>query len=637
MKGKISKAIGILAAVVLTLSAFGCNLDKLVNIDELDYGNYPTANKESDSWLQIDPDDEDVEITWWVDTTSWDFYQVSSLIYERTGVKVNFQRALKNDGTELSTMIAGNNLPDVITITDYATRNQLAEEGYVYAIDRLAELYAPTLLDRIEEDYYQYFAASDGHIYGYMNNYFSDSDLEEYAANGEHIRPLYSIVVREDYLNAYLDYKVSQDGQYDREKALTGTEFIEMCVWIKQNFNLPNSNPTVMLSDFPLKADKQNINSSLSAIMEYFAVPREDSSGNLLYQYEQEEFLEVLNFLNSLYRNNLILSNNFSYDSSNIITNIKNGLPAAVIGRNESYITGYAPYSASGYDPDTGTTDPSKEYVSIVITNEAGDAPLIVDKSGRGLRYSMITNNCKRVDRVIKVFDYLISEQGNRECYYGTTEGEYYNFVLRPGESETVVEDGKTITKTYKYGKIEWTDKAKALLGSQSGSGWYNAGIKQISLLCNPMYAEMTSVNGAAIETYQWYKCWDMLCGLIPYTYSKTVWDFDPDSSDPMYAEMADVQADMEDLWIDYLPTIIMASGSEEVESLWKTVLEKCEKKGLAEWKEFRNKYFKEYKEKMGIEYGWPAADPAYEQPEVKLRGGYEEYRKEMPDYFLFN
>ena len=228
MKGKISKAIGILAAVVLTLSAFGCNLDKLVNIDELDYGNYPTANKESDSWLQIDPDDEDVEITWWVDTTSLDFYQVSSLIYERTGVKVNFQRALKNDGTELSTMIAGNNLPDVITITDYATRNQLAEEGYVYAIDRLAELYAPTLLDRIEEDYYQYFAASDGHIYGYMNNYFSDSDLEEYAANGEHIRPLYSIVAREDYLNAYLDYKVSQDGQYDREKALTGTEFIEM-------------------------------------------------------------------------------------------------------------------------------------------------------------------------------------------------------------------------------------------------------------------------------------------------------------------------------------------------------------------------------------------------------------------------
>ncbi len=634
---KWAKRCGALALVLaMGLMASACSVDDLVDVDELDYGNYPTANKDSDSWLQIDPDDEDVEITWWIDATSWDFYQISSLIYKRTGVKVKFQRALKSDGTELSTMISNNNLPDVITITDYSTRSQLAAEGYVYPIDKLAELYAPTLLDRIDENYSNYFAADDGHIYGYMNNYFADSDLEEFSENGGHIRPLYSIVVREDYLNAYLDYKVSQDSSYDREAVMTGNQFIEMCVWVKEHFNLPNSNPTVTLSDFPLKADKQNVNSSLTAIMEYFCVPREDAQGNLLYQYEQKEFLEVLNFLNSLYNNKLILSNNFSYKSSDIITNIKNGLPFAVIGRNENYITGYAPYSANGYDAAAGKTNPSHEYVSIVITNEKGDAPLIVDKSGRGLRYSMITNRCKRIDRVIKVFDYLISEQGNRESYYGLPENGYYEFVVNPGESETVTENGQPVTKTYKYGKIAWTDKAKALLGAQSGSGWYNAGIKQISLLCNPMYAEMTSVNGAAVETYQWYKCWDMLCGLIPYTYSKTVWDFEADASDPKYNKMANVQSDIEEIWIRYLPTIIMAPKSE-VESLWNTVLQKCNKKGLGEWKEFRNKYYKEYKEKMGIEYGWPAADPEYAPPALSLRGAYDEYRKEMPDYFHFN
>lgn len=637
MKKIIAKISAIILVLVMSLSTVCCGLKDLIEIEELDYGNYPTANKQSDSWLQIDPDDEDVEITWWVDATSWDFYQVSSLIYKRTGVKVNFQRALKSDGTELSTMISGNNLPDVITITDYATRSKLAEEGYVYSLDKLAELYAPTLLDRISEDYYNYFAASDGHIYGYMNNYFDDSDLEEYAENGGSIRPLYSIVVREDYLNAYLDYKVSQNPSYDRDRAVTGSEFIDMCVWVKENFNLPNSNPTVTLSDFPLKADKQNINSSLSTIMEYFAVPREDSNGNLLYQYEQEEFLECLTFLNGLYRNNLVLSTNFSYNTSNIVTNIKNGLPFAVIGRNEMYITGYAPYSAAGYDTSTNTEDPSHEYVSIVVTNEAGDAPIIVDKSGRGLRYSMITNNCKRIDRVIKVFDYLISEQGNRESYYGITEGDYYEFVLRPGESETVIENGQQVTKTYKYGKIAWTQKAKNLLGSQSGSGWYNAGIKQISLLCNPMYAEMTSLHGATIETYQWYKCWDILCGLIPYVYSKTVWDFDADASDERYEEMAEVQADLEEIWIDYLPTVIMAANEQDVEDLWHTILSKCEKKGLDEWMAFRNEYYKKYKQKMGVEYGWPKASPDYVEPEIKLLGGYDKYRKDMPDYFIFN
>lgn len=637
MNKRLKSVILIILATALAFCCVGCNIDALVDIDELDYGDYERADAESDSWLQIDPDDEDVEITWWVDTTSWDFYQIASLIYKRTGVRVNFQKALKNDGSELSTMIAGNNLYDVVTITDYSVRNQLAKDGYAYSIDKLAELYAPTLLDRIGEDYYSYFASDDGHLYGLMNNYFSDADLESYSEAGGNIRPLYSVIVRQDYLNAYLEYRKSRNSEFDETAAMTGSEFIDMCMWVKNEYNLPNSNPTVMLDEFLLKASKSNINSSLSAITEYFCVPVEDSEGNLLYEYEQPEFMEVLKFFNRLFNDKLVLSSNFSYSSTNISSNFLNGLPFAFIGRSESYISAIAKYSGAGYDSVNGTFDPSHEYVSIVITNEKGDAPLVVDKSGRGLRFSMITNNCKRIDRVIKVFDYLMSEQGQRECYYGETEGEYYNYVLRPGESETVTVNGKPVEVTYKYGKIEWTDKAKSLLGSQSGSGWYNAGIKQISLLANPMYPEMTSVYGAGIDTYQWYKSWDMLCGLMPYTYSKTIWDFDADADDPQYNRMADVQADIEGVWISYLPSIIMAANEAQLTSLYEAALEKVRKYGLDEWMAFRNKYYKQYKEKMGVVYGWPKADPSYVAPETRLLGFYDDYRKDMPEYFVFN
>ncbi len=628
---KIKKALAfILVAVCFIGVGVSCKRPSL-DPDELDYGNYERASADKDSWLQIDPDDEDVSITWWVDSTSWDFYQISSLVYKRTGVKINFQKALRSDGTELSTMISGNNMYDVITITSYDTRSQLAEQKYVYAIDKLAELYAPTLLDRIGKEFFNYFSASDGHIYGLMNNYFSDEDIKEYDEQGGNIKPLYGIVVRKDMLNAYLDYKKKENPSYDVNSAMDADQFVEMCVWGKKTYKLDDGNPTVCLSDFPQVAEKENVCSSLSALMEYFCVPREDSNGNLLYQYEQPEFLECLNLLNKLFRERLVISNNFGYTSSNIITHIKNGLPFAVIGRPEAYATGFSAYSSNGIDKQTKESDPSHEYVSIVVTNKKGDAPVIVDKSGRGLRFSMITNKCKRVDRVIKVFDYLLSEQGQRECYYGEKEGDYYTFKVRPGETDPAT------GRTSKYGIIEWTDKAKSLLGAQSGSGWYNAGIKQISLLANPLYADMTSPYGVSMDTYQWYKSYDMLCGLIPYTYSKTVWDFDIDAQDKDYNELADIRAEIEYVWISYLPTIIMADGEASVKNLYDSAMKKVMQKGLERLMASKNAYYQKYKDKMGIKYGWPKADPNYVSPDVSLLGGYEQYKKDMPDYYVFN
>src|SRR5690606_10012581 len=139
------------------------------------------------------------------------------------------------------------------------------------------------------------------------------------------------------------------------------------------------------------------------------------------------------------------------------------------------------------------TFNDSNEYVPIVITNKDKDAPVLLDLSGRGLRVSMITNNAKRVDRIIKMFDYLLSEQGQRELYYGEVEGQYYNFTIQPGETRLIEVNGEMIEHTYKYGQIEWTQAAKDLLGAPNGSAWYNAGIKQIGLLQNPMYVALTS------------------------------------------------------------------------------------------------------------------------------------------------
>ena len=628
------------AAVIVGLIVFFViravrNIDDMLTMEDLRYDEYSTDyDPDVDSWLQIDPDDEDVDIRWWVDSTTWDFYQLSDLIYRRTGVRVKFEKALTGDGQELSTMIAGT-LPDVITITDYSTRVQLAEEGYVYSIDRLAESYAPSLLSRLPQELCAYYAGSDGHVYGVANNFYSDSDIEEYGEAGGSVLSNYAVVVRQDYLNDYLAYRRENDPSFDADSEVTTPEgFIEMCLWVKENEGLGNDNPTVCLSEFMTKASNGSISTALSALMQFFCVPREDAEGNLVYEYATEEFREVILFLNELFNKHLVISSNFGYSASNIITNIRNGRPFAVIGAIQNYSTGFEKYSAAGYDAAAGTFSESNEYVPIVLTNAKGDAPLLADMTGRGLRVSMITKDAVRVDRIIKVFDYLLSEQGQRECYYGETEGEYYNFVVRPGETRTISVNGQQVEHTYTYGQIEWTDKAKELLGAANGSGWYNAGIKQISLLQNPLYVALTSVNGAEMDTYQFYVRYNQKCALIPYTYSNIPFRYNIDTSDvDTYNAMTDLQATLENVWIEALPSIIMAPSQEQAISLYESALGRARERGYERWLEFQNASFKAYKESLGIEYAWPMNDASYAAPEVRLLGYYDEYKKPVPDY----
>ncbi len=618
---------------VLALLIIGCGSNS--SSDDLDYARYSTEyNPEVDSWLQIDPDDEDVEITWWVDTTSWDFYHVADLIKKRTGVTVKFERALTANGTELSTMIAGT-MKDVITITDYSTRVQLAEENYVYSIDRLAESYAPSLLNRISEEQRNFYSGSDGHIYGLANNFYNDDDVEEYNNTGNSILPNYGIVVRKDMLNAYLEYKREQNPAFDEDIEVTTPQgFIDMCLWVKNRYELSNSNPTVTLSEFLVKASNGSISTALSALMEYFSVPEENDEGDLIYKYATEEFQEVLAFLNNLYNNKLIISGNFSFGSSNIISHIKNGRPFAVIGALQNYSTGFAGYSAAGYNADTKMFSDSHEYVPIVITNSRREAPLLGDLSGRGLRVSMITKDAKREDRIIKVFDYLMSEQGQRECYYGENEGEYYDFVVRPGETRTISVNGQDVEHTYTYGQIEWTDTAKSMLGASSGQQWYNAKIKQISLLQNPLYVSLTSLNGAEMDTYQFYVRYNQKCALIPYTYSKLGFKYNTDTSDKtLYNSMVDLQASLEEAWIKALPQLIMKPNVDSMMVLYNDTMAKVRNLGYERWLAFENNSFLQEKQKANIEFAFPLNIPSYVAPEIRLKGFYDQYKKEMPAY----
>lgn len=629
-------------AVMLALAPAACfNRFTPKPIDEDDYYREKwgagTFDPDVDSWRQIDPGDEDVSVTLFADYSLGD-PNITNLIYRRTGVRVTFQGAMTDDHSELNTMIVGDKLPDIISLRDTSLRIQLAEEGYVYAIDRMADAYAPSLRKRISKEHEDYYRASDEHLYALGSNFYNDADIAELAELGGKQHTTVDLLVRKDHLQAFINYKTAQDSNFNPDTYCTKPSgFLEMCSWVKANRSveggagsMPNTNPTVLLSPFLTIANNDVISYALTALTEFMGVPMEDPNGNYVYQYDTPEFVEVMNFLNTMYNTNLITSANTGYSLSNIDTHILNGRPFAIFGASQQYYASLARYEKEAYNAATDTVNPSHEYVSIVLTNEKGDAPLLLDYAGRGYTLLMMTKNCKRPDRVIKVIDYLMSEQGMRELTYGEVEGEYYTFKIRPGEINP--KHGKPST----YGVIELTDKAKAYVSTAFSVAPVSVGLKRFSPLVNAMYYKLVSERDdyAGILTP-----WDW----IDYKNKKTYFDYAvprapfkfplDNSSRAALNDYSDRQANVEAVWIEALPKIMMANntivrtnGKTDMMNEYEKALALSYQKGAAEWTAFRNKCFKEHKKNIGVDYVWPKADPAYVAPAVKLFGSADRY-----------
>ena len=337
----------------------------------------------------------------------------------------------------LNTLIAGNELPDVITIlANSAERVQLAEEGYIYPVNELSSRWAPRLMNRVDREISEYFAASDGLLYGLPSHFYTTKDKEAYEAQGHALQSNGAIVARKDYLDAYVAYRQSQDPSWSDAEATTPEGFVEMCVWVKQEYGLTNTNPTVCLAPFET-TNTSTGNKAINWLMEYFNVMPEDKDGNLTYQYADERFLEMMTFLNDLYNEHLIISGNFTTSTSQVGSYIQQGLPFVCILSPQDYAGNFKEWTLK---------NPDAEYVPIVLTNSDGEAPQLRSLAGSGYRFTMITGNCERPDRVIKLFDYLWSEEGQRLLYYGV-EGVTYDYT-EPAE-------------LFPYGTMTWTQEVR--------------------------------------------------------------------------------------------------------------------------------------------------------------------------------
>ena len=572
------------------------------------------ADDKSDSWLQRS--EEDITINWFVNYSGWGTAatlgtKVGNRIYEKTGIKINFSTPISDSSDKLNTMIASDELPDVITVgAGSDDRIQLGEGNYTYSLEELAKRYAPSLLKRIDSDVLSYFKQSDGSIHSLPNHFYTQSDLKAYEEQeGRQLLSNGAMLCRKDYLDAYLEANPMAN-------PTTPSGFKEMCLWVKNKYQLKDTNPTFLLDYF----DTASGSNGLLFLQEYFCVPKESEDGKLLNMNAQPRNKEMYMWLNDLYTSKIIASNNFSIASGQIGQYISKGFPFAFVGSPQLYTYAFKEAYQNGY-----------QYVPVVMTNKDGEAPLLRSLAGNGWLCSMITHKCAHPDRVIKLFDYLWSTEG-QSLFYGI-ENEDFTYEVPIGGTKTKTVDGVDKEVTYKYGLIKYKDEVwQDIINEDVGK--YGFGYSNIFV--NPMYPRLTSEYGEVLNSYGAYIDYNGKASLIDYTYYNGGFEFCRDSSKAGFNDILKSSNNVTRIWARYAPQIINAKSSSAASDIFDSTVRMAKDAGSDKVLAFDQDAFAKNKANLNLRYAWPKNDPEspYQSLSVTSIYGNTSYFLDIPEEF---
>ena len=612
-------AIGVFALLfVLPLAACGNKGPDMGddNMAKLTYPDFAQTPGDKNSWEYMG--DEELTINWYVDVSSWSIpteNDVIRKIKEDTGITVKFTTPVTDDGQKLATMIAGEDLPDVISATtaNSKTLASLAQQGYVYDINTLADKWAPTIYDHLPQDVLDWWSYKNGKTYGIPNHYYSYEDVPD-----EQLQPNGGMMVRKDIFDAWQSYVEANLRQSDGKvhyTSLSGAPksvewqgyittpegFKAAATWALENYGgTANGQITTGLQ---LSQFNSSGNASLTWLSQFFAVPFEDENGNYVYQFTSEGYEEMLYYLNDLYNTK---ANGYSVISRANFTQNYDGVGSVVAGA-KAFATLVTPQD---YQMHFVTAkDSGYEYVSMYITNEDGDAPVLADIRGYGYLFNMITTKCQRPDLVIKLFDYLSSDEGQRLVTLGV-EGQTWNWT---DESKTEI----GFTQTYLDAKA---DKGQSVAGF---------GLMTFDLLINYQYYDniQPRTNNGKTES-ELYRT-NLKRPLSIYSYDYNATHFVVDATDKRFQDYNNSLTRVESMISQQLIKVLQASNREAAQKLYDQTVQLIEARNLSLVIEMNSEAYAAAKQKLGLTTAWPAYQSDYVNPldRTKPNGDLSLYR----------
>lgn len=373
-----------------------------------------------------------INIDWWGsqwDTKMFSFREAT----KRTGVTVNITTPTAGSTEKLNTMIAANELPDIISCENNAQLALLKSAGKCEPLLPLMKKEAPDFEKMVPKSMVNWFTADDGKWYDLANFFMTDGEkgpTNYYAAND-------TIVARKDIMTK-LGIKP--------EDFTTQAGMIAALKKVKAA-NIKYNNQTVV----PFYTGPQGGVTEVWqwVIWDMFAVPSETKDGKFIDRRYHPKNLEALKFGNKLYREGLFQKDNFTALRQQIEEKITSGAVFCFIGNKGDY---------QGPFRDVYTKDNKAEYIAVgpVKANDGGK-PAYGGSLG-GWVHTVISAGSEKKQRAIRLLEFLYSDEGTILMNFGIkgltyADGENGHVVWTDTYIKALEEaDAKKVSDSYSLG-----------------------------------------------------------------------------------------------------------------------------------------------------------------------------------------
>ena len=349
------------------------------------------------SWFSLD----------WNDATA-------ERVTAKTGVDLNFMKPVVDDGQKLNMMIAGNQLPDILTLDkNDAALKKMAEAGMLWPLDELIDQYAPKMREILPKEILSNYQMADGKTYQFTT-WIQGEAWQKAAREYDQIvgtnQPI--ITVRKDYYD-----------EIGRPEIRNMTEFIAAVKQMKENH--PDK-IGFYPADGSMSADEFGKSAKLShyGIQMGLSTDFSEKDGGIQWVVRDDKFKEPMKYLNEMYLEGILTKDPF-IDTKDV------GKAKIEQGDVISYCWTISDgEKVPGDNPDTTyeILPPFETYGQI--------------RTGSGWLATVIPKTCKDPERAIRFLEYLASVEGHSDVSWGI-EGDTYQDAVAGAQWHMI--DGKPV------------------------------------------------------------------------------------------------------------------------------------------------------------------------------------------------
>lgn len=349
------------------------------------------------SWFSLD----------WNDATA-------ERVTAKTGVDLNFMKPVVDDGQKLNMMIAGNQLPDILTLDkNDAALKKMAEAGMLWSLDELIDQYAPKMREILPKEILSNYQMADGKTYQFTT-WIQGEAWQTAAREYDQIvgtnQPI--ITVRKDYYD-----------EIGRPEIRNMTEFIAA---VKQMKEKHPDKIGFYPADGSMSADEFGKSAKLShyGIQMGLSTDFSEKDGGIQWVVRDDKFKEPMKYLNEMYLEGILTKDPF-IDTKDV------GKAKIEQGDVISYCWTISDgEKVPGDNPDTTyeILPPFETYGQI--------------RTGAGWLATVIPKTCKDPERAIRFLEYLASVEGHSDVSWGI-EGDTYQDAVAGAQWHMI--DGKPV------------------------------------------------------------------------------------------------------------------------------------------------------------------------------------------------